>query len=349
MQMKHQYQMLRRVSRTFALSIEQLPRGLRDTLTLAYLLLRVSDGLEDYGSIPAARKAELLRLWERILADAEPPHRLVAAITDLDPAEPEIQVALGCGELLLQMHRLPEPVRIGVLGYVRQTTLGMARWQSQGPVVATEPELDDYMHQVAGIVGYLITDAFAYYEPAIRERRGALMPLGREFGLGLQTVNVIRGLRSDWERGWVFVPRSFYEPLGLRAGELFEPANEDRAMQVVDRLVAKADRHLWFGMSYILTLPRRLHRVRLMCIWPLLLAARTLAVSRGNPAVLRSEAKIGRDEVRAIMRKSALLGWSNAWLERYYNRLNPGSVWPRGAAGPEGGVEESLALSPLPG
>jgi farnesyl-diphosphate farnesyltransferase len=347
--MKHQYQMLRRVSRTFALSIEQLPRGLRDTLTLAYLLLRVSDGLEDYAAIPATRKAELLRLWERILADAEPPQRLVEAIADLDPAEPEIQVALECGDLLALMRRLPEPVRASVLGHVRDTTLGMARWQTQGPVVATEAELDDYMHQVAGIVGYLITDAFAHYEPAIRERREQLMPLAREFGLGLQTVNVIRGLRSDWERGWVFVPRAYYEPFGLGAADLFDPAREVEAMQVVEKLVVKADRHLWFGMSYILLLPRRLHRVRLMCIWPLLFAARTLSVSRGNPAVLRSEAKIGRGEVRDIMRKSAALGWSNRWLERYYNRLNPGSVWPRGAGGSGDGAGKPLALSSLPG
>ena len=35
------------------------------------------------------------------------------------------------------------------------------------------------------------------------------MQIGREFGLALQTVNVIRGLHADWRRGWVYVPRSF--------------------------------------------------------------------------------------------------------------------------------------------
>src|SRR5215210_5869283 len=43
--LRHEYEMLRAVSRTFALSIEQLPRVLRDSITIAYLLLRVSDCL----------------------------------------------------------------------------------------------------------------------------------------------------------------------------------------------------------------------------------------------------------------------------------------------------------------
>ena len=52
-----QYRMLRQVSRTFALSIELLPRVLRDALTVAYLMLRVSDYLEDQSVAPPARRA----------------------------------------------------------------------------------------------------------------------------------------------------------------------------------------------------------------------------------------------------------------------------------------------------
>jgi farnesyl-diphosphate farnesyltransferase len=322
------YQMLRDVSRTFALSIEQLPRGPRDALTLGYLLLRVSDGIEDYPALAASRKAELLRAWERVLSGALPAGHIIEAAQGLDPENPEVQVALQSDVLLRHTHAQPEAVRAALLHYVRETTLGMARWQEQGPILRTEAELDDYMHQVAGLVGYLITEVFAVFSPAVRARRERLMPLAREFGLGLQTVNIIRGFRTDFERGWVFVPREYYEPLGLSTAELFDPRNQKQAIDVLGRLAAKADRHLWYGMQYVTLLPRRCHRLRLMCVWPLLFAARTLAVSRDNLAALESEAKIGRNEVRKIMRDSALFGWSNRWLRSYYDKLDPRSSTP---------------------
>ena len=66
-------------------------------------------------------------------------------------------------------------------------------------------------YHLAGIVGYLLTDIFACYSPSIGRLKEKLMPLGYEFGLALQTVNIIRGIRKDYERGWVFVPVTFYE------------------------------------------------------------------------------------------------------------------------------------------
>ena len=320
--MTEEYQMLREVSRTFALSIEQLPRGPRDALTLGYLLLRVSDGIEDHAVLAAARKAELLRLWERVLADEASPATLCEAIADLDPANPEIGVALRAPALLERLAALPAEVRGVLCDYVRQTTLGMARWQEHPPVIETEAELDDYMHQVAGLVGYLITDVFACYSPAVRARRERMLPLAREFGLGLQTVNVLRGLRGDFARGWVFVPRAFCAEAGLEPAQLFDPAHLDAALAVVERLADKAERHLRHGCDYIALLPRREHRLRLMCAWPLLFAARTVALSRGNPEVLQAEAKMTRAEVHAIMRRTAWLGWSNRWLGAHFQRLS---------------------------
>ncbi len=148
------------------------------------------------------------------------------------------------------------------------------------------------------------------------------MPLSREYGLALQTVNVIRGMRKDFNRGWVFVPRTFYERAGLSSPEeLFDPANLDKAMSVVDMLVRKAERHLGHGIGFIAAFPRREHRIRLACMWPLFFAAKTLAVSRNNKNVLLAEAKIGREQVKEIMRDTTVFGWSNHWLQWYYNHI----------------------------
>jgi farnesyl-diphosphate farnesyltransferase len=321
--------MLRNVSRTFALSIERLPGVLCDSVTVAYLLLRVSDILEDNDDYDAHVKAEHLRLWADVLEQNASLDDLVAALGALDPADPEAFVALNADRVVAKLQELPQPLQEFIVGRVCKTTRGMARWQDHGPFIADELEMDDYMHEVAGRVGYLLTDIFAWYSPRIRERYTELMPLAREYGLALQTVNVIRGMRKDYERGWVFVPVTYYEHVGLTRDQLFEAEHQDPAMEVVRMLSDKASRHLHHGMQYIQAFPRRQHPIRLACMWPLFFAVRTLAISRNNGSVLRDEAKMGRDQVRKIVRDSTLFGWSNRWIERYYRELSFADRAPR--------------------
>ncbi|MBL7066207.1 MAG: squalene/phytoene synthase family protein [Anaerolineae bacterium] len=317
----NQYEMLRQVSRTFALSIEQLPQILRDILTVSYLLFRVSDCLEDHETMEVERKVQLLRLWVQVLSGEVSPENLTARISDLDHSDPEVYVAQHAGEIIEQFDQFPSEIQEAVRLHVIETSLGMARWQEHGPFVENEEALDDYMHQVAGQVGYLLTDVFAWYSPVIRKRKSQLMPLAREFGLALQTVNVIRGMRKDYERGWVFVPRTFYEQVGLTRDGLFDPANAELALKVVDMLADKAERHLRHVISYIETFPRRQHRIRLACMWPYFFAVKTLALSRNNVNVLIAGAKMSRDQVKRIMRDTKLFGWSNCWLAWYYKYL----------------------------
>lgn len=315
-------EMLRVVSRTFALSIERLPTGLREVVTMAYLLFRVSDCLEDNDLLVPARKAELLRLWARVLADTMPVASLTGEIMHLDESDPEVYVAQHAGQLLEQLRRLPLAIQEIITSHVNQTSLGMARWQEYGSEVHNEEELDDYMQQVAGRVGYLLTDLFAWYSPVIMERKAKLLPLSRHFGLALQTVNIIRGLRKDYDRGWVYVPRTFYEPLGLTRDSLLARENAAQIIQMIDLLANKAEAHLQYGLNYITSFPKRLHGIRLACMWPLLFAVRTLAVSRNNINVVLTEVKITRAEVKKIMRETTLFGWSNDWLINYYHRLH---------------------------
>ena len=146
--------------------------------------------------------------------------------------------------------------------------------------------------------------------------------MSREIGLGLQTVNVIRGLRSDYTRGWVFVPQDLLGAAGIDQDKLFQVEYEDRALEVVNQLIDKAERHLQYGLAYISALPWQNHRLRLACIWPLCFALKTLAISRNNVEVLRSEVKITRTDVKMIMRKTILMGWSDHWLQNYTTRLS---------------------------
>ncbi|HSM72821.1 MAG TPA: squalene/phytoene synthase family protein [Anaerolineales bacterium] len=314
--------LLRTASRTFAIGIEQLPGVLCDAGTVAYLLLRVSDYLEDNEEMPGEEKIALLNLWEQILKGNAGVEELMSQIQNADTSNPDSVVAQHAADILAQLDSLPEAVQKIIKDHVINSTQGMARWVARGPQVNDEADMDDYMFEVAGRVGYLLTHLFAWYSRAIRNKKDILLPLAREFGLALQTVNVIRGLRKDYERGWVYIPKNFLAAVNLTAHELFQPENSDEAIKVLDMLADKAERHLHSALTCVKSLPRWQHRIRLACIFPLMFAIRTLAISRRNVQVFESEAKITREEVRQIVKDATLWGWSNSWLDSYYQKLN---------------------------
>jgi phytoene/squalene synthetase len=266
---------------------------------------------------------------------------LTSQVADLDGSDPEVAVAQQADVVMDMVRRQPPHVQDILVSYVHQSTLGMARWQEHGPFVEDEAALDDYMHEVAGRVGYLVTDLFLWYYPDLRSRRDEFMPLARECGLALQTVNVIRGLPKDDARGWVFVPMTFYQRFGLTRDTLFEPANLPQAMRVVGMLADKADRHLSHGLAYVTAFPRRYHGLRLALMWPFYFAVRTLAINRYDPGVIQGEAKLTRAEVQRIVAHTKLLGWWNWWLHQYHEKLSktdnlrerPGGSEPRHAYG----------------
>ena len=314
--------LLRSASRTFAIGIEQLPGVLCDAGTVAYLLLRVSDYLEDNEDMDSEKKVKLLHVWVEILRGNARSEELTQHIQDVDTSNPDAVVAQHAGDILARLATLPNELQEIITDHVLHSTLGMARWVERGPEVNDEADLDDYMFEVAGRVGYLLTHLFAWYSTTIRNRKDRLLPLAREFGLALQTVNVIRGLRKDYERGWVFVPRKYLAQVHLTEHELFQPENRAAAIEVLDMLADKAERHLHAALTCVKTLPPWQHRIRLACIFPLMFAIRTLAISRRNAHVFEDEAKISRDEVKQIIVDSKLWGWSNAWLDNYYQKLN---------------------------
>lgn len=314
-------ELLLRSSRTFGVGIDLLPEPLRAEITVAYLLLRVSDYLEDSEVLGDGDKIAMLEDWRRALADHRERASLIARLGEAREDTPDALVARDAETVLAGMDRMDPRAREIVVRRVRESTAGMARWTRRGSVFHSEADLDDYMHEVAGRVGLLLTELFALRLSGVARSADRMMKLGREFGLALQTVNVIRGLHEDPRRGWVYVPRSFV-PEELRSPRaIFDPSNLEAGMGVVATLASKADGHLAAARRYVRLIPRRHHRVRLFCLLPLFFAIRTLGVSRNNPDVLRTEVKMTRDEVRAITRHARVMGFSNRWIEWYCRRL----------------------------
>jgi farnesyl-diphosphate farnesyltransferase len=314
-------EVLRATSRTFAIGIEGLPSPLREEMRIAYLVLRVSDYLEDNTTLQPGEKADLLDSWASVLDGAKPSPELLDHLgTTTDPS-PDSMAAHHTQDILRALQALPTRAQEAIRVHTRDSTLGMARWVLRGPRIENEGDLDDYMHEVAGRVGYLITDLFSLFSPRVASMRSEMMDLGQEFGLALQTVNIVRGIPSDIERGWFFVPRDFL-PESIESGPDFLALEHRKdALEVVDRLLRKAGRHFEAAEKYILFLPRFSGNMRFFCLLPFFFGVRTLALSRRNPDVLVAEVKLDRAEVRTIGQRARIWGWWDRWIRNYGKNL----------------------------
>ncbi|MFH1764088.1 MAG: squalene/phytoene synthase family protein [Gemmatimonadota bacterium] len=319
---------LRATSRTFAIGIEALSRPLQEEMRIAYLILRVSDYLEDNTTLGELEKAELLDSWAATLQGGRPDPGLLDHLRSTEDPSPDAMAAHHASEIIQALEHLSPQAQAVIRSHTRDSTLGMARWVRRGPVIDTEADLDDYMHEVAGRVGYLITELFSISSRGVRVNHPELMALGREFGLALQTVNIVRGIPADIARGWFFVPKQFL-PEGIESGEDFlAEGHRWEAMGVVDRLLRKASGHFEAATRYISLLPRFEGRMRRFCLLPFLFGVRTVALSMANPAVLVSEVKLERNEVRRIASRATLFGWSNRWIRRYAAGMGSGVPQP---------------------
>ena len=202
--------LLERSSRTFALSIPLLPEPCRTEVTLAYLLFRVADTLEDENAWPVDQRLAMLEALGAALDSGSGLAGIAETITALDTqglSEP------GYAELL---ERLPavldawaetdDHARALISAHLARTIRGMAQWLRQDTGPATVAEVRDYGYIVAGIVGELCTELFIRQSPALRDRRADLLALAPAFGETLQLVNILRDEADDADHGRQYIP-----------------------------------------------------------------------------------------------------------------------------------------------
>jgi farnesyl-diphosphate farnesyltransferase len=137
-----------------------------------------------------------------------------------------------------------------------------------------------------------------------------MVPIGIRFGKGLQLVNILKDLPRDIRQGRCYIPRELLEQVGLQPKDLLHEHNAPAIRPVFQQLVKVALDHLDQGWCYTMAIPRFEVRLRLACMWPILIGLRTLQGLMPTPNVLSPVApvKISRGEVYRIMATTTLSG-----------------------------------------
>ena len=252
-------EILEETSRTFYIPISRLPLGLQEAVTSAYLCMRAIDEIEDNPRLDNPSKAKLLRMISLKL-QAAVDSVAIAGFSDGFSVHQELlpEVTIRIGEWAILA---PEDIAPRIWDATAAMADRMAYWADNNWKIQTESDLDRYTFSVAGAVGLLLSDLWAWYDGTQTNRFQAV-----GFGRGLQAVNILRNHTDDVARGVDFYPEGWSK----------------------ENMQAYARRNLVLADAYTNALPEG--PALNFCQIPLLLAHGTLdALSNGKEKLSRSD------------------------------------------------------------
>lgn len=224
-------ELLLKTSRTFALSIPVLPQPTRREVTVAYLLFRIADTLEDATEWEPSRKLDELAAFGALLR-GEPVDAaagLAARWLEHPPLENPgyLELLSDLPAVFKAFESLADPARELVRVHTLRTVERMSDFvrrtrDDRGLELTDVDELRDYCYAVAGIVGEMLTELFLVGCPELDSIAGSLRATAARFGEALQLVNILKDSASDANEGRRYLPAAVdrEEVFALARGDL---------------------------------------------------------------------------------------------------------------------------------
>lgn len=273
---------------------------MREPIALGYLLARASDTIADTEGVPASLREECLRKFTPALKDKVQRAELLQLIQS---------------EFLAYQQEDDEKLLLKRLGdvYAWYDTESDWAWKAISVVIDhivegqmhdiqhfellkkgkldTAKELETYCYQVAGSVGeFWSVVGFASSSQFSNLPRTELEKLGREYGMGLQLVNILRDLPKDLAAGRCYLPVK-------DVTNLKEVRKEAKHWRKIARQYLKS------GLKYAGSL--RKWRARIATVLPALIAERTLdLLDKASWDQLKVGVKVDRKEVRRCLKQA---------------------------------------------
>jgi len=321
---------LQHVSRSFALTIPQLPRPLRSPVTNAYLLCRIIDTIEDDENLSLDQRRFFLQQFIQILegqsSAGEFGDSLVPLLSGRTLPE-EKELIENAPSVIRTTRTFNETQQTAIKRCAAIMAQGMLGFQENKSPQGLKDlsHLDRYCYHVAGAVGEMLTELFCDFSPDISKNREKLMALASSFGQGLQMTNIIKDLWEDKQRNACWLPQDIFQRAGydlrnLSAGTYTEAFGEGLAM-----LIGIARDHLRNALTYTLLIPPRERGIRKFCLWAIGMALLTLKkINRKRDYTSGLEVKISRRSVRAIILVTHVTLGSNFLLEKMFGLIAGG-------------------------
>lgn len=318
--------LLKKVSRSFYLTLRILPHAIKPQLGLAYLLARATDTVADTGMIDLRhRQAVLAEFRKSIQAVCEgcapslPDFAVFIEVRKADVGEgttAERTLLKNFAVLLEALKNFEEADRQQIRAVLEIITHGqemdLMRFCASPKsltALATDEELEAYTYEVAGCVGEFWTRICrAHIFPMAVLQEEQLFANAVRFGKGLQLVNILRDLPKDLREGRCYIPEQRLSQYGLKPVDLLDAGMMDPFRSLYDSYLQQADDYLRAGWRYTTSLPFGCFRVRLACAWPVLIGIQTLGRLRSSNVLDPAQrVKLTRAEIWHLILKSVIL------------------------------------------
>jgi farnesyl-diphosphate farnesyltransferase len=328
-------ELLKSVSRSFYLTLRVLPAGLREPIGLAYLLARAADTIADTSLIPAEHRLELLLGLRKHLSGTGNSADLTRLQTEVAPRQIDSSEGALLSNLAPQLaclDQFPHADRAAIREVVTTLTTGMEfdlrsfPNEQSGRIAALDShaDLDRYTYLVAGCVGEFWTRMTCAHRPELRGWNiDEMSHYGIRFGKALQMTNILRDCAKDLRIGRCYLPRTLLDPLGLTPQDLLLQQSARTARPLLVTLLRQTLDHFRAAEHYILAIPRSSVRLRLACLWPVLIGLETLLLLVRNQEWLSPShsSKIGRYQIYRIIAVSLPVIGSNTIVSRWIQGL----------------------------
>lgn len=326
--------LLEGVSRTFALTIPQLPDKLYPAVANAYLLCRIVDTIEDEISLSAEQKKYFCSEFINIVKTRTGSESFAVELAPLlsDQTLPAEHTLINVLPRVIQITHKFDPDQIDALASCVETMAqGMTLFQSQNlhHGLATLPDMDRYCYYVAGCVGEMLAKLFCHYSPEIAQHKENLLSLSVSFGQGLQMTNILKDIWDDAERGVCWLPQDIFTETGFDLKTLTPETNHENFRKGLEHLISIAYYHLHNALVYTQLIPAHETGIRNFCLWALGMAVLTLRKIKQNLEFHRSDqVKITHNSVKAAILATKLTGRSNMMLSLLFNFASSGLKCP---------------------
>jgi 15-cis-phytoene synthase len=210
--MQHSRAITRKSASNLALAFVLLPRAKRDAMSALYAFCREVDDVVDEDAAPVEERRQQLSAWRTDVKRAcenQPPQF---------PVNRELQPVIQ--KFGLRFELFDELIK-GC-----EMDLDTKRYENF-------EQLELYCHRVASVVGLLSIEIFGYLNPACRDYAVYL-------GKALQFTNILRDVKTDAERGRIYLPQTELKQFGVGEDEILGFKYSDRYRRLVGHVAARA-------------------------------------------------------------------------------------------------------------
>lgn len=325
-----QMALLEGVSRTFALTIPQLPQSLCRAVANAYLLCRIVDTIEDEVSLSPDQKKVFCHAFIDVVNTGKASETFARELAPLLSSNtlPAEHVLIHVIPRVIGITHQFDKEQIAALSTcVEVMAEGMPLFQAENMHngLPKLTDMDSYCYYVAGCVGEMLTKLFCHYSPQIDKHRDEMLALAVSFGQGLQMTNILKDIWDDAERGVCWLPQDIFSETGFDLKNLTAKTNDAKFRTGLEHLISVAHTHLHNALKFTQLIPSHETGIRNFCLWALGMAILTLKKIKQNLGFTRSdEVKITRNSVKSTIFATKLIGRSNGLLSLLFNLTSQG-------------------------